>query len=439
MGNYKLSKYNYFIDYEGKKLFFNGLKGNGFCMSMEEYEHLQTMLNDLPTFQKEFPNDFERLRSLGYIVEQDFDEVAYILFMHKQKVFAERHYHLIINPTLACNFKCWYCYEENKGGKMSNATILRIKKHIRNKIEIEHIPSLHIGWFGGEPLLGFNNVVYPISLYAKKLCKKNNIPFSSSITTNGYLINEEMIEKIKKINLSSFQITLDGDREKHNSIRNNNGKPSYDKIIENINLICTKIKNSHINLRINYDEKTFTRENIFSLLDEFPSEIRKQININTQQVWQSINKDNKSTSLLPDFISSAHKKNYKLTCQGSLNIRGFYTCYASRMSYANINYDGRVYKCTARNYTDKNNVGNLNKDGNIVWQMDKIAKMYATSSIENKNCLQCDYLPLCCGTCVQNFMEHVATCRYGNNKDTFFLEEIKRYYTNIRLNNNKNN
>lgn len=169
---YKQSRYNYFIDYKGKKLFFNGLKGNGFCMSIEEYEHLQTMLNDLPAFQKEFPTDFERLRSLGYIIEKDFDEVAYILFMHKQKVFADRHYHLIINPTLACNFNCWYCYEKNKGGKMSNATILRIKKHIRNKIEIEHIPSLHIGWFGGEPLLGFDNVVYPISLYAKKLCKK---------------------------------------------------------------------------------------------------------------------------------------------------------------------------------------------------------------------------------------------------------------------------
>lgn len=121
-----------------------------------------------------------------------------------------------------------------------------------------------------------------------------------------------MIEKIKKININSFQITLDGDREKHNSIRNNNNQPSYDKIIENINLICTGVKNSHINLRINYDEKTFTREDIFSLLEEFPSEIRNQININTQQVWQSSNKENTEKDLLPDFISSAQKKTINL-------------------------------------------------------------------------------------------------------------------------------
>ncbi|MDO5761008.1 MAG: hypothetical protein Q4Q06_08270, partial [Bacteroidota bacterium] len=72
------------------------------------------------------------------------------------------------------------------------------------------------------------------------------------------------------------------------------------------------------------------------------------------------------------------------------------------------------------------------------WQMDKINKIYSTSSLENKDCLQCDYLPLCCGTCIQNFVEHGANCRY-NNKNGFFNEEIKRYYTNLRLNNKNNN
>lgn len=435
---YKLSRYNYFIDYKDRKLFFNGLKGNGFCMTMDEYNHLQRMLSDLKEFEQQFPDDFERLKGLGYIVEESFDEVAYIRFMNKQQVFADRHYHLIINPTLSCNFKCWYCYEENKGGKMSNATILRIKKHIKNKVEKEHIPSLHIGWFGGEPLLGFQNVVYPISMYAKRLCKKNNIPFSSSITTNGFLINKDMVEKIKRTGLSSFQITLDGDKEKHNSVRNNNGEPSYERIIENIRLICTEIKHSHINLRINYDEKTFTREDIFSLLEEFPQEIRTKININTQRVWQtSDKKEDKEKNLLPKFISSAHEKGYRLTCQGSLNIGSFYTCYASRMNYANINYDGKVYKCTARDYTDKNFLGELDKNGNIIWQMDKIAKMYSTSSMENKECLECEYLPLCCGQCIQNFIEHGSACRYRNNRQNFFNEEIKRYYTNLRLNHSK--
>ena len=96
---------------------------------------------------------------------------------------------------------------------MSKETIERIKKHIKHKIEVEKIPSLSLGWFGGEPLLCFDTVVYPISQYAKQLCKKNKIRYTSSITTNAYLLNEDIISKIIDIELFSYQITLDGDRK----------------------------------------------------------------------------------------------------------------------------------------------------------------------------------------------------------------------------------
>ena len=43
--------------------------------------------------------------------------------------------------------------------------------------------------------------------------------FSNSITTNGYLIDDDMIEKFKEIKLNSFQITLDGYQDVHDKIR----------------------------------------------------------------------------------------------------------------------------------------------------------------------------------------------------------------------------
>ncbi|MBR1770347.1 MAG: radical SAM protein [Bacteroidales bacterium] len=434
----KLSRYNYFLDYEDKKLLFNGLKGSGFCMTQSEYTLLQKMFANLDFFEKTYPDDFLRLKKLGYIIEDSFDEIAFIRFKNKQKVFSDRHYHLIINPTQSCNFRCWYCYEDHKSGKMSDTTIRRLKKHLKIMIENERIPSLHIGWFGGEPLLCFDSVVYPVSLYAKRLCKRNNIPFTLSITTNAYLINNDMTEKLKRIGLNNYQITLDGDREKHDSVRNNNGMPSYDKIIENINLICNKLEHAHINLRINYDETTFTRRNIFSVLDAFPLEIRGKISINTQKVWQTTgNQTAKEQDLMPEFISQANEKKYRLTCQGSLNIGSYHTCYASRINYANINYDGLVYKCTARNYTKENALGELTKEGNIVWKADKIARMYATSPMENKECLNCIYLPICCGKCVQNFIEHGSGCHYKENKDTYFSREIIRFYKNQKINSTK--
>ena len=142
-----------------------------------------------------------------------------------------------INPTLECNFNRWYCYESHPKGRMTKKTMNKLKNHLRLKVEDDKITSLNLSWFGGEPLMYFYEIVYPLTKFAKKLCKNNNIPFVSNVTTNGYYIDEEMIKKINEIGLYGFQITLDGHRKKHNKVRNANGKPSYDKIIENINLL----------------------------------------------------------------------------------------------------------------------------------------------------------------------------------------------------------
>ena len=171
-------------------------------------------------------------------------------FKNKEEVFLKKDYRIFINPTLECNFHCWYCYKSHPKGYMTEVTMKKIKNHLRLKIEVDKITSLNLSWFDGEPLLYFYEVVYPLSIFAKELCKKNNIPFVSTITTNGYCIDKTMLEKIDEIDLRSFQITLDGHCDRHNKIRNVNGIPSYDKILENINLLCKNIENISVTLRI---------------------------------------------------------------------------------------------------------------------------------------------------------------------------------------------
>ncbi len=432
----KLSKYNFFVDYNGKKLLFNGLTGKGFCMTLEEHKRLIYFFENLELFKNNFPNDFERLKKLGFIVDKSFDELAYIKFRNKQKVFDNTHYHLIINPTMECNFRCWYCYEEHSKSQMSQATVRLIKKHIKYKIEVEKIHSLTIGWFGGEPLLYFNEVVYPISLYAKNLCKKHNIRYNANMTTNAYFVNEDMVQKFQKINLFDYQITLDGDKERHNKIRKGiNGELSYNTIVNNIRLICCNLNQAHVSLRINYDSLTFKQKDIFNILEEFPKNIRSKITLNTQRVWQTqVENEEKENSFLPEFIKLARKKGYSLHRGGSLNIKTFYSCYASRLNYANINHDGKVYKCTARKYTTDNYLGELNKYGEITWKQDMVCKMYSSLPIENDECLQCKYLPLCYGQCIQHFIEQGFKCRWGINREKYFTEEIKGFYSNQLLN-----
>ena len=49
---YKTSKYNYVIDYKGKKLLFNGIKGAGICMTLSEWQYIDNLFKDLPFFEK---------------------------------------------------------------------------------------------------------------------------------------------------------------------------------------------------------------------------------------------------------------------------------------------------------------------------------------------------------------------------------------------------
>lgn len=116
---YKTSQYNYIIDYRNKKLFINGITGAGFCMFNQEFELLNPLLHDLKTFKKEYSEDFERLKNLGYIIDKEKDEIEYLKFKNREEIFLKKNYRIFINPTLECNFHCWYCYESHPKGYMS--------------------------------------------------------------------------------------------------------------------------------------------------------------------------------------------------------------------------------------------------------------------------------------------------------------------------------
>ena len=81
---HKTSQYNYSIDYQGKKLFFNGVTGAGFCMTNSEMDALLPLLTDLEQFQTQYPDDFERLEKLGYIISAERNELEYLKFKHHE-------------------------------------------------------------------------------------------------------------------------------------------------------------------------------------------------------------------------------------------------------------------------------------------------------------------------------------------------------------------
>lgn len=403
---YKLSSYNYYVKDNDRYIYFNGITNQVFSLSEKEHNNMQVLLSDLISFEIKYNSVFKRFIDWGFIIEKNLDEIDILRYRNKLATIDNKALNIIINPTLECNFHCWYCYEEHPKGHMNQDVICKIEKYIKHKIVSDRVSSVHISWFGGEPLLYFDEVVYPISKFAVNLCVFHNIPFASSITTNASKINVSMIEKMEEIEMKHFQITLDGVKNRHNKIRNEKGAPSYDGIMNNINDLCKNIDDVQITLRINYDNQTFKDCLIEEIFSNIPTEYRTKITPNFQRVWQTVKDNPVKNERRLDLYDHCRNMGFKVREPANiLQIGAYYKCYADRFNHLEINYDGTLYFCTARSFTKEHQVGVFNDDGTIHWDQQKVIKRYAKATFENEVCLPCKYLPLCMGPCTQKLVE----------------------------------
>lgn len=397
----KLSCYNINTSFQNNILIYNTFSNSLICFTADEYEVAESLLQNLKSFNEEYPLLYKEMKNAGFIIDEDFNELEYLKLKNHLCIYEDRTQHLTINPTLDCNLRCWYCSTEYAkaihNGGMGQETIAAVQKHISYLIKSLKVPGLHLDWFGGEPLMYYDKVIHPIAQHTIELLKEYNIGFTQHATTNSVLMTENMMEDMAKLHFTSFQISLDGNESHHNTIKYYSDKTgTFKDIIKNINLLCEIIPNVNIILRINYDKKTlYGIEEIIPLISECA---KKHILVDFQKVWQ-IQCDEKDKEQL--------KKVKSLFAENGLN-SGFWAyhpkkynrCYSDRWHHYVINYDGRVFKCTAQNYGDDKVVGKLKQDGNIEWNMKLLSELFSHPTFDNEICLKCKSLPICMGPCI---------------------------------------
>ncbi|MBQ2083034.1 MAG: thioether cross-link-forming SCIFF peptide maturase, partial [Lachnospiraceae bacterium] len=90
--------------------------------------------------------------------------------------------------------------------------------------------NLEVDFFGGEPLMNFD-VVKQLVAYARSIEKDKHKNFRFTLTTNGMLIDDDVIEFANK-EMSNVVLSLDGRKEVHDRFRvDYAGKGSYDQIV----------------------------------------------------------------------------------------------------------------------------------------------------------------------------------------------------------------
>jgi len=401
----KLSNYNYEVSIdETTNVFYNSISDKILILNKDESLKVNYLLNNLQEFERDFPSIFQAFCAWHFIIDKKINEIDFIKENYLKTILNNSTLDLTINPTLDCNFNCWYCFvteniSQKKGTKMSNNVKEKILRLIEKKVKSREINVLNLGWFGGEPLLFYDEIFYEITNNAKQICEKYGCAYSNSIISNGYLLDNNKIKYMKSINMISMQITIDGCERKHNKIRNENGKNSYKKIISNIIVASNILEKTQLLIRINYDKTTLN--NVEEIINDLNSVNKKNVLIDLQKVWQV--SDSESLS-----IQFEEARNKFVSAGFNTRIWAFkpsryFSCVFDKNNSFAINYDGNIFKCVSRDYTTP--LASISDDGDILFN-DHANDYSARNVFDIQTCVKCKELPMCFGPCLQKIVEN---------------------------------
>lgn len=401
----KTSKFNSFFPHDNKIVGYNAYNNDFTILDPELYElFLAAERENIDELEEVHPGFYQHMQDKGFIVQTNTDEIQKVKSLVYEIDQANNgNFHVIINPTMNCNFKCWYCYETHiKDSKMGELEIQKVLTYIRLILNQKELKQFSLSWFGGEPLLYFNKTVLPILEEVSHICKDKNIKLYSDFTTNGLLINQKLLDDCLKFGVNHMQITLDGHRERHNQVRFiSKEKGSYDEIIKNIKL-CLKNK-IDISCRLNISKETLGDiEKIVNDFTELDVIERKYLVFSFNQVWQEEEDLHEEIVKVMSFFK---ENNFNINYNKNIDsVRD--SCYADKRNQATINYNGEVFKCTARDFNSENKEGDLQEEGLIEWNEKFELRMNA--KFKNPPCLECKILPICNGGCSQNALDNIG-------------------------------
>ena len=150
---------------------------------------------------------FDELIAAQFLVPVDKDECVYYnsisaLMRTYRRKKGIRSYTIL--PTLGCNARCVYCYEE--GMKPVAMTAETVEQTIRFILDTRSDGPVSLHWFGGEPLLGV-----PVIDRICEGMREAGLTYHSGMISNGSLITPEILSKMKGAwKLNNIQISMDG-------------------------------------------------------------------------------------------------------------------------------------------------------------------------------------------------------------------------------------
>ncbi len=327
------------------------------------------------------------------------------------KVTNDPNMAVFLSMTSGCNLNCPYCYEDCRKSIKDKSYIS--KENIDTFIDYikkMNPRNLRIAYFGGEPTINPEKLVYTIKRIGEI---EGIIPLSHSLITNGYKLPLVIIEELQKHRNFNVQITLDGDKSKHNETRMTFDKMgSFDEIFSNICILSNIIPNKLI-IRINVIGKL---DSYYKLTDRIvEAGLADKVILAYVSVFDGQLSCNQGAD---DSTLKLYKYAKKRGCKISYQIE-MAPCIAVCKFGMAVDESLNVYACPGELYQTP--IGHIGKNGNFLY-----GRNDSNDFPKETDCsTSCIYGPLCMGGCV---MDRKCRKKEFDEKMPFYLsQKIEKY------------
>ena len=209
---------------------------------------------------KECIGDIENLKKAGKLFTPDnFQAIAGELKSRSGNIIKA----LCLHVAHTCNLNCAYCFASQ--GRYHGERALMSYETGKQALDFLIANSgnrynLEVDFFGGEPLMNWD-IIKKLVAYARNQEKKYNKNFRFTLTTNGLLIDDDVI-KFANQEMDNIVLSLDGRKEIHDAYRKDYaGNGSYDRIIPKFQKLVQARVNNQNNKTSYYMRGTFTHRN----------------------------------------------------------------------------------------------------------------------------------------------------------------------------------
>jgi uncharacterized protein len=410
---YKISTYDIPVKLaDGSALLFNSHTRSLILLSESE-AHTYYGLAGMAAFAPGKVADKLLLQSLvdgGHVVGAKSDELAVVRQRYDATRNRKNSLQLTIAPTMACNFGCSYCFQGliKPTKKMTPEVQNAILDFVKAK---KGLQSLHIVWYGGEPLMGKDSI-FRLSDRLIAWCDKNKISYSAGIVSNAWFLNGETAAQLYSRRVKSVQVTIDGDRETHDQMRPlTSGQGTFDRILENISETLDETALS-ISVRVNVGQRNVDR--VSSLLDGFVEKnFAKRGNFHVYFAPIEASTPESGSAFdeklaRADFnrrVLALEEKARKLGLAGIKTPSGSFAgmCVAASNSGYVVCANGDVHKCWETAHDETKRIGTIFEPEKLHDSVN--ASLWSQwTPFDSDVCKSCKILPMCGGFCAQRFV-----------------------------------